>query len=228
MKVILAALGMVSVRVAGDDVVPERGLLQRDLVQFVGDLYGFAIRPNIPPNVPPQAFPILTFQQGRFVHTDGIFPIQQLVILQNGDLVAAANTDIAELVMNDYIEHLSSQLGFRYRDIPQTRYFSSTLVVEFDEGFGNRIAELQSIFEILTREMPSLGNVYYLRSVDFGYNDPLTTLTTPEDLDRVGFKIERRLGEPYNRNRFFCNAATKTSEHIRLLELIEATITKSK
>src|SRR6266851_2219041 len=205
MKVILGALGMVSVRVAGDDVVPERGLLQRDLVQSVGDLYSFAVRPNIPPNAPPQAFPILTFQQGRFVHTDGIFPIQQLVILQNGDLVAAANTDIAELVMNDYIEHLSTQLGFRYKNVPQTRYYASTLVVEFGEDFGNRISELQKILQILTDEMPSAGNVYHLRSVDFGYNDPITNLTAPEDLDRVGFKIERRIGEPYQRNRFFCN-----------------------
>jgi hypothetical protein len=142
MKVVLSALGTVAIRVSGDDVVPERGLLQRDLVQYIGGLYDFAIRPIIPPNAPPQTFPILAFQQGRFVNQDGMFPIQSLIIFENGDAVSAANTDIAEMIIDDYIEKLETHLGYRYKGKPQNRYFSSSIVVDFEHSIGEQIVIL--------------------------------------------------------------------------------------
>ena len=224
MKIILSAFGSVAVQVSGDDVAPERGLLQRDLVQFVGNLYDFAVRPVIPPNVSPQMFPVLTFQQGRFVNEGGTFAIQALVILQNGDIVSAANTDIAEMIMDDYITKLETNLDYRYHGKPQNRYYSSAIVVEFEQSIGERIAGLQEISRILTREMPQPSGHLALRALDFGQADPVTNITSPQDVGRIGFRIERRLGEPFERHRFFCNAATKTSDHIRILEMVEATL----
>jgi hypothetical protein len=77
---------------------------------------------------------------------------------------------------------------------------------------------------MLTREMPTSSGYFDLRALDFGQGQPVTNFTSPEVIGRVGFRIERRLDEPYERNRFLCNAATKTPEHIRILEVIEAAI----
>jgi hypothetical protein len=226
MKLTLSLQGMAAVRVSADDVVPERGLLQRDLVQFIGNMYNFAVIPNIPPNISPQAFPILGFQQGRFVNEDGVFPIQQLVIFQNGDAVTAANTDIAEIILNDYINRLDEEFGYRYRDKYQKRYYVSNIIVELEHGIGEQIPVLCRIGELLTKEIPRENMPFDTKGLVFGYGDPIAAanLSSMELFEKADFTIERRAGEPYERNRYFSSAPVRTSDHVRILELIEEVI----
>ena len=49
MKIIASSQGTVTLHVSSDDVAPANGLLQRDLVQFIGDAFQFGVRPNVPP-----------------------------------------------------------------------------------------------------------------------------------------------------------------------------------
>jgi hypothetical protein len=42
-----------------------------------------------------------------------------------------------------------------------------------------------------------------------------------DDLPNADFAIERRAGEPYSSNRFFCTAPMRTEAHVRVLGLIE-------
>jgi len=216
---------MAAVRVSGDDVVPQRGVLQNDLVQYVGDMYGFSVRPIIPPNAPPQAFPILTFQQGRFLNKDGMFPVQQLIIYQNGDVVSAIDTEIAEVILDDYISTLDNNFGYRYANKPQKRYYLSTIVVEFERDIGRQIDGLRKIGEILTREIPREGRPFDTKRLLFGYGDAFNVvLSSPEVIERADFTIERRGGEPSERNRYFSSAPVRTRDHVRILELIEEAI----
>ena len=190
-----------------------------------GDMYGFANRPNIPPNAPPQAFPILTFQQGRFINNEGTFPIHQLVIYQNGDLVSAANTEVAEVILDDYIVNLNTNYGYRYEGKPQKRYYLSTVVVEFEADIVEQVKVLRKIREILTHEIRRDEASFNIKNLVFGTGDPVVgVISSPEIIERSDFTIERRGGEPYERNRFFSSAPVRTPDHVRILELIETSI----
>jgi hypothetical protein len=48
-----------------DAVTPEKGLLPQDLINFVGDLYHFAVRPNMPPQALFSGVIPLTFGKSR-------------------------------------------------------------------------------------------------------------------------------------------------------------------
>lgn len=225
MKLVVSSQGIVAAGISADDVSPERGLLYQDLIQYVGDMYNFAVRPDIPPNIPIQAPPFFLFQQGRFVNNDSAFPVHQLAIFQNGDSVSAMDTDVAEMILDDYTAKLDANFGFRFANKPQKRYYLSSIVVELAHGIGKQIAGLRKIGEILTREIPREGMPFDTKALAFGWGDPAAlTLSSPALLERADFTIERRAGEPYERNRYFSSAPVRTSEHVRILELIEAAI----
>ena len=88
MKLIAPVQGTAAIRVSNDEVIPERSILQRDLVKFVGDCYNFSVRPNIAPGMPLQ--PRLVFQQGKLIKDEGDeYPINQLTVFGDGDAIPA-------------------------------------------------------------------------------------------------------------------------------------------
>lgn len=218
--------GTASLRVSADDVVPPRGLLHRDMLQFVGDLYGFGDRPVILPNTPPEMLQISTFQQGRYVANDGnIYPVLQLLVFPNGDAVTAQDTNAADLILDHYTSQLDSMLGYRYNSASQIRYYLSNVVVEFEIDIGEKMSIIKTISDLIRKEIPLDHQSFDLKSLKFGNGDVTQIMfTSPDAVLKSDFTIERRSGELYSSNRYFCSAPMKTDDHIRVLRNIESVI----
>jgi hypothetical protein len=222
MTPIYNVFGLAAARISPDDVFPKRGLVQRELIDFIGSMYSFAIRPEIPPGMLPQMVPVLTFQQGLFAGIDGGVPIQQLMVFQNGDAVVASETNIADLILDDYLGKLETGLGFRFKGKPMKRMHVNNMVVEFNSDIDNIIPTLSELSNILTKEISGDGLPFVTKRLVFGFGDPVASaLGSLEAIERADFLIEPRAGEPRERHRYFSSAPTRTQTHARILQMIE-------
>ena len=227
MKLVLSVQGTASVKVSQDDVLPVQGLSQHEFTQFVGNLYGFEIRPNIPPNFPQQMVPPLwSFANGRFIDDNGdAYQILNLMAFQNGDAITAANTEYADLILNHYIEAIDSGLKFRYSTAKQERFYVSNIVVEFSVAIEQQISGIARILDILNKQIPRPHMPFSAKRMAFGAGDPVNiSFTTADAVARADFTIERRASEPYSSNRYFSSGPVRTADHIRILEMIEDAI----
>jgi len=224
MRLINSLLGVVALRVAADEVIPLSGLIFEDMIKFIGNTYQFSVRPQIPPGIAPGAMQPFIFQSGAAVIGEEKFPIFHLGVLQNGDVISSATTEIADKIMDDYLARLDAQLKYRNASAKNKRksYFSN-VVFEFENSIGEKIEALRWIEELLMREIKRPTLPFKLKRLAFGSGPtPLQGLPTSlEMVENADFLIERRETEPYIENRYFSAAPITTSEHIRILELLE-------
>ncbi len=229
MKLVNSTHGTAAVHVSADDVVPRSGVDIRQLVEFVGKTYQFMAKPTFPEGVPPFVIPAFTFQSGVFVSGESKWPIFQLAIIPNGDVVTAPDTDIAERALNDFIALLDTEFGYRFAGAEKTYVFQSNVVVEFDRPLEEAIEAFGRIETILNgasiRPQP-----FKIKRLTFGIGEPVQAqvLNSTDDLQKSDFSIERRAGEAYEKNRYFSSAPCKTSDHLQLLQDIERAIGAAK
>lgn len=222
MKLLVPTHGTVGLRVSADDVVPHVGTMTRDILDFVGTSYKFAVKPTIPPGVAPFMVQNYIFQSGELVSGDSKLPIIQLAIIPNGDMVTATTTEIADKIMDDFMERLDATFGFRFATAEKRRVYQSNVVVEFDVLVDEKISAFKKIEQILNgasiRSAP-----FEIKRLAFGYGDiqQIQSISSIEEIENSDFVIERRSAEPYSRNRYFCSAPVKTSRLIALLQDIE-------
>jgi hypothetical protein len=225
MKVLVSLSGTAAVNVSGDLTAPKKGILQRDFISHVASLYNFTSNPvNLNSQITPN-MPLLQFQAGvcLLLGEDAI-PVIQLLALPDGDAVTAQNTDLADLVLTDYITNLERELNFRFSEWNLSRMYQSFLLVEFEPKFVANTAMFQ-YSRIVTEAIAGReGNAYSLKRLALG-NDA-SNLTSPQPSIHQfmlrDFVIERRVNEPMEDNRFFCSAPMTTGAHIRCLEALEA------
>jgi hypothetical protein len=223
LKLITSIFGSAIVRATPDEVIPEAGIVPQDVFKFIGDAYSFANRPALAPTTPLQINQIFTFQQGKLAVENSVYPIQQLSIFLNGDAVSAQNTDAADTVLTDFMRRLNEKFQYRYEPQSLRRSYVSGLVVQFDRGLEEYIAAFQKIGEILDREIPRPNFPFKPKILIFGNGDP-STVSAPnslEDLAKLDFVLQRRLGEPYTENRYYSSAPLRTVDHLKMLQSIE-------
>jgi hypothetical protein len=226
MKVRSSVMGTVAIRMTNDEVGPKRGVLQKDLVDYVGELYKFNVRPTISPGMPVEANPILQFQSGEFVSEEGKIPIMQLLIFREGDAIIAQDTELADAIMTDYQAQLDKGLGFRFSEARPARLYASFLVADFDSAFVEKTATFLAVEKVIGAAIRGGNHPYKLKRLSFG-PDATTEgpmLTTLDQLVPEDFTIERRAGEPFAKNRFFCRAPLTRKEHERALEMVERAV----
>jgi hypothetical protein len=224
MKLIASIQGIAILHVSPDDVIPTRGLLIRDLLRVVGDTYKFSVKPEIPPGIPPNSIPAYVFQSGVLETEKEKFPISQLIIASHGGAIVANTTDAADKVLDDYISCMDTTLCYRFASAKMRRTYYSNVVAQFDNGIEEIISAIGKIEAILNRTMTRTSR-FKIKRLAFGYGDPIQpSVTTIESFDNFDFVIERRAGESYPENRYFCGGPTRTDDLIELLELIEREI----
>jgi hypothetical protein len=222
MKVINSVQGTVALEVSADDVAPPHGFVGNDLINLVGDAYHFAARPALPQGLLPGIMQQLAFQSGELQIGTEKFPIIQLVIRADADIVTSINTEIAEKIIDDYTERLDRELGFKFSTATKRKIFQSNVVVEFEEGIEKKIEALEKIENLLNREIKREDYPFKIKRLAFGFGrTSALPVLSPLTIERSDFLLERLGTEPYEKNRYFCGAPTGTSEHIRILELIE-------
>ena len=221
MRLIGAVQGAAGFRESHEEYVPERGVDHRDLIELVKGTYDFQAFPNLPPGTPPP--PVLNFIGGRLPTKDGPhIAIGSLLMGQEGDVVIATNTDLADVVLEDLMRLLDENLGFRLRESRKTKSYVSNVVVEFDRGLEEYFGALSRIIDVINaaRRGKPLFNIKQIgfgaRAVPLSAGEPIATIEEAE------FLIERRAGHAFEENRYFCSAPLTTAEHVRVLEQIEA------
>ncbi len=207
---------------SNDDTGPVGGVLPRDLIEFVGGLYKFTARPASDAG-PLYQFTRLRREFCQRSRKGKASPFYQIVIGPDGDALLAQNTDLADLIMTDYLARLDKGLGFRFGQANLARSYLSILVVEFDAAFVERFSLFEAIEQLTSEAIKGDGRRHKLKRLAFGTDalpDPTGASAVAQFILR-DLLIERRAGEPFERNRFFSRAPLRTNEHIRLLEQIE-------
>jgi hypothetical protein len=223
MKMIVAMQSIAALSVLSDTVVPENGLLQQDLISFVGDLYNFAVKPQIPPGMAGQVFPVLLYQAGKATINDSSYPINQLAVVQNGDIVTASSTEVADLILDDFISKLDSGLGYKIgASKHKKKMHVSNMVVQFDRPIEQPDSLIFRVGNLLNEKMPRADKPFNLKRLAFGSGDfTIQQAITIEAIENADFIIERRAGANYSENIYFCSAPVTTNEHLKILAQIE-------
>lgn len=224
MKFITSLFGTVALHVSGDEATPEHGISNRDLIEFLASTYQFSVRPNIPPGVPPIAIPTFTFQSGIMTTADKKWPIVQLAIVADGHVVTAQNTDIADAVLDDFMARLDTTFGYRFATAKKHRAYQSNIVIQFDNAFEEKVEAMGKIEVILNREINRPAMPFKIKRLAFGYGDVEIPTISLEAIDKSDFAIERRVGAPYSESRYYSVAPARTSDHVKILEMIEQAI----
>jgi hypothetical protein len=225
MKVITSHFGTAAIQVVNDDVAPKRGVITKEMIEFIAERYQFSVKPVIPPQVPPSALQVLPFQSGVLRVGDEKIAVVAIALVVNGDIASGITTEQADKILDDLSENLEQVFGFRYSTATQRRIYQSNITVQFEGPLEARFEGLNRIEAILNREIERPKLPFKTKRLAFGYGDVIPaeqqSQANLEIIERTDFIIERRAGAAYEDNRYFCTAPLKTAEHIRILELLE-------
>jgi len=186
MKFIISTTGTAAIRVSGDDVIPQKGVLSRDLIEFITKEYQFAVFPNIPPGIAPFMVTTHVYQSGVYVD-DGVerfdrIPIIQFCVVPNGDLVSAGSTDVAEKILDNLTNRLDENLGYRFSSATARKIYHSVVVVQFEPGLEERIKAISAIDNILNRNIPRPRMPFGIKRLAFGHGE-VTPFLIPTSLE---------------------------------------------
>jgi hypothetical protein len=224
MRFVSALHGSVAMRVSADEVTPDRGILPADLISYLEKTYN--IKPAFPPNqLAPNAQVPFVLQGGLLKKDTDQYPIFQIVIQGNGDIITAQNTDIAEIILDDYITQLDKGLGFRLRDAKKTFTYLSNIVVQFDDDIQKPLSIFSEIEKIIGTVVKRSEGPFQLKRLAFGQGDPvIQAMMNMDTIDKSDFLLERRADEAYSERKFFSSAPLKLKDHIEVLERIETVL----
>jgi hypothetical protein len=226
MKLIGTLQGVAAYREIVEEYAPEKLPPLTDIMQAVKNRYQFQQSPTFVRNAPMTPM-VWNFQNGRYTQGDENLGILQLVMTPKGDSVASSRTEYAELVLDDLIEMLDTQFGYRLRQSTKGKIYWSHLVVEFDKSTGEYIEKIGAIERFVTEHINN-KKIYRFKGCAFGARtSPLPpNADTIDILEDQDFLIEHRVDTPFEQNRFFSSAPLTTDKHIRALEEIESIIRK--
>lgn len=200
-----------------EEIRPPSGLYLPDVIRQISERYAFAIVP--PPNYDTILKEGARYKEGRLMAPGRIISIKDLGFFNDGVLVAASNTDDSEFVLNELIAWAAQNFGIREPQTKLPRRFFSSVVVEFDIELSRAL----TLFDELRKGFSSAIEEYY--DIDPEVNASRIALAAdPTKLPpQTAFEIsiERRLGRPYEENRYFSTAPLPTAAHLDLLESFE-------
>jgi hypothetical protein len=224
MKVIRIVAGTVAVRVATDEIFPPSDPPLLDLISSIQQRYQFAITPLIDAA---QLNGPFDFKAGKFVKGEMSNSISQMVLQIEGGIITTSSTDLADLISNDLHGFLDKTSHFRLTSAKQNRSYASAIIVEFDSTIEKQIEFIGRIEKLINSSGGKSPERKFKR-ISFGFEDQSipnpakpVMMSPLESIEKVEFIIERRAGEPFSSNRYFCVAPMRTEGHIRVLEQID-------
>jgi hypothetical protein len=216
MKVITTEQGQVLDLVPVEELRPPGGVYLPDFIQSITARYGFISGPTNPLEAASSG---AKFQHGRFIVDDTPAVIKELAVYNDGIIVDAFNTRVADLMLDDFFSWTTEIFKLRERRTQNPRTYTSVVVVEFERAAERALGKFTQVSELLSKSLSSAygwNYEYNLQRIAFAV-DPKTI----PPLRNTQFFMERRLQAPYAENRWFSGAPMQTEEHLRLLEAIE-------
>src|SRR5271157_7766 len=169
MKLLRSNAGSVAIHASAAAVRPEKGLNQQALIDFVGEVYGFSVRPRIA-HTPPCADELpLVFLGGRIGKSFEPYPSLQLVMFPDQHAVMAKTTEVAETILYDLTESLNERLDYRF-DLTKPRLtYASSVVVDFDRLDPS--LSFHKIANQLNSSFPRLSSPFRLNKLALGRSE---------------------------------------------------------
>jgi len=216
MKIISTEAGQVLQLFVMDEIRPLSGLYLPTLLAALGERYGFVTKPA---NLGDDLAKGVKFQTGHHVTDGRDISINEITFFNDGVIVIALNTDDAEIVLDDFWAWATQTFKLREDQTKRPRTYVSSVVVEF----GSSIDAAIKGFETASKKVSDAINVTYGRKVDtsiFRLSFAADPTTVPPHFN-TQFTIERRLGIPFSKNRYFSSAPLKTKAHLGILKELE-------
>jgi hypothetical protein len=209
-------------REAPEEYTPASVPHPHDVVNVVRAAYQFTGFPILTPGqTPPNTY---QFTAGRFSDGERTFGITQLIMSTEGDAVLTLSTDDSDIVLENLVDLLDSNFGYRLRQSNLKKRYLSNLVVQFDEGLEVYMAKLGEMEREINKH-DFLGRDK-LRFKQIAFGDRIEAQRVHTDpillMEAADFIIERRAGYKFDENRFYCSAPLPTLKHIETLERLEA------
>jgi hypothetical protein len=217
MRLIGYLQGISAMREKVEEYLPERGVVYSELIELVRTRYQFELFPRVGQGLIPAT---LLFQRGKFTGENSSFSITQLVMRDDGDVAVATTTEQTDAVLEDLMQALDENLGYRLLTSNKVLTHVSNIVVEFDrlfEDYIEKMAAVANAINALRIGMPKFS----IKRIAFGEGGVEPIVDPLLAVERADFLIETRSGMPYQANRYFCSAPLQTAEHLALLERIE-------
>lgn len=143
--------------------------------------------------------------------------IDDLSVYNDGLIVTAPqNTDVVDEFIDDlYVftkEHFgySSMIGYR-----ENRHYESAVVVELPSNVSSRLLPLHGLCD----DLASHQREYGLADFEFQPSRLAVDVDASKHTGKrpIQFTLERRLGEPFEKNHWFSSAPLKSNDHVAVL-----------
>ena len=190
-----------------DEVRPLRGgPFLPDVIMNVVRRYRFVSFPK--EFVPGQG---LKFEHGVADEATGI-AINGLEIYNDGIIINTTHTDDADIVMDEFLGWVRSELKLREPQTRIPRRYYSRVVVEFEAGLDNFIKKFETCSATVAQALGVSNPIHVARMV-FAADPSSQALTS--------WQIEPRLGVPFEAKRYFSAAPLSTNAHLDMLAALE-------
>ena len=215
MKVISIETGRVLQLFVPDEIKPSGGIYLPELIKLVTERYGFTKPATIEMTDKGGA----KFEYGQLISGSRKVNLREVGIYNDGVIIVADNTTDADFATDDALMWARHAFNLREPDTKIPRRYTSQVVVEFEKPIDSALKAFDGVRRQLAETLKrSQGIDAKMDILKIGFNaDPMSV----PPLLNTEFLIERRLQQPYSKNRFFCTAQLRTEEHIKLLENFE-------
>ena len=184
-----------------------------DLLRAIAERYSFQKSPTSYEEISSDT---RLFQGGKWNN----FQIDELGIYSDGVIAAApSGTDVTTGIVDDLFEFITGEYGFEMTSQREFRHYESGIVIELPENITNRFKGLYA----LSQDLTNFQVAYDLPAYKFetarisSFVDP----TVYNGKIPLGFNLERRAGESFEENRWYCSAPLKTEDHLELVTNLE-------
>jgi hypothetical protein len=221
MRVIAYETARVTLLFPFEEVAPLGGADGVAIVQAVAQRYSFARPPDLSVSREEINKTGLKFEDGKFQFEGELVNINNLGVYNDGLNIDASTTERAEAFLNDLVGFLRSDFQFRGFTSHPRKFFWSQVVVEFERPLARLISGFEKFAFIINKTVASIYGpdtpLPNFARLDFEWDR--TKNTAPNPVPR--FYVERRLGVPFEQERYFCGAPMQTRDHLRVLEELE-------
>jgi hypothetical protein len=169
------------------------------------------------------------FQVGKLKHGSRVLKIDQFVVSYIGteatSIGAASRTSSndADLFLDDLIDWFSKEFDLDVSiRFPSAYHSQAEFVLSEKARLSNRLKELSELGKGITNIIHGYGSTkcpeFELNTLAMHFD--LTNTTLPKPI-ATPFSFERRVGTPYDENKYFSQAPLKTQDHKAVLEQLE-------
>ncbi len=204
-----------------EEVVPLGGANDREIVDGVKNRYRFLKGPELTGEA--VAKNGYKFENGQFAFNAAPFTIIDFTIFRDGLVINATRTDGAEAFLEDVIAFMQREFSFRDFITKPRRIFLSQIVVEFDRPLEKLVQSVGKIASVISKPLKQIYEMEIpVKFARLDFDVDKTALPTPAPVGlQQRFILERRVGIPFEKERYFSAAPMRTDDHIKALEEIE-------